>query len=114
MPSDRPRPTDFISEPITPVEATGSAAGMARGEPGLPARFLWRDRPFAVTEVLKVWKESGPCRSGSNERYLRKHWYTVRTDDGSEMTLYFDRQARGKAQAKKRWWLYTITSAGRG
>lgn len=109
MPSSKPERTEtFVSEQITPVEGAACAAGMVRGEPGLPTRFVWRDHQYAVTEVVKAWKESGPCKTGCNERYLRKHWYTVRTDDGSEMTLYFERQPRSKAQAKQRWWLYTI------
>ncbi|MBN1347302.1 MAG: cytoplasmic protein [Phycisphaerae bacterium] len=103
---------EFVSEPITPVVATADAGGMTRGEPGLPGRFRWRHREFAVSEVLKVWKEDGPCRSGGNEKYLRKHWYTIRVDDGSEMTIYFDRQARSASQAKRRWWLYTVNDSG--
>lgn len=92
-----------------PVAGTFDAAGMTRGEPGLPGRFVWRDREYAVAEVLEAWKETGPCRSGSNEQYLRKHWYKIRTDDGTEMTLYFERQARTKRQRKERWWLYTVS-----
>lgn len=99
---------EFVSEPITPVEGTFDTTGMTRAEPGLPGRFVWREREYAVAEVLKAWKETGPCRSGSPEQYLRKHWYKIRTGDGLEMTLYFERQARAKRQNKKRWWLYTV------
>jgi hypothetical protein len=99
---------DFISESIKPVAGTFNLAAMARGEPGLPGRFLWRRKEYAVADVLEVWKEDGPCRSGSSEMYLRKHWYKIRTADGLIMTLYFERQARSKGQQKIRWWLYTI------
>ena len=99
---------EFVSEPIVPVEGTFDAAGMTRGEPGLPGQFTWREREYAVTEVLEAWKETGPCRSGGNEQYLRKHWFKVRTDNGMDMTIYFERQARTKKQGKQRWWLYTI------
>ena len=99
---------EFVSEPITPVAGTFDAAGMTRGEPGLPERFMWREQEYTVADVLETWKETGPCKSGSAEQYLRKHWFKVRTDDGLEMTLYFERQARNKGQSKKRWWLYTI------
>jgi hypothetical protein len=99
---------EFISEPIKPVVGTFDMAGMTRGEPGLPGRFLWRGKEYAVTEVLDVWKEEGPCRSGSTEMYLRKHWYKIMTADGLMMTLYFERQGRSKSQNKTRWWLYTI------
>lgn len=99
---------EFVSEPIHPVVGTAIASGMAKGEPGLPTKFVWRDTEYVLDEVLKSWKQSGPCRSGSNERYLRKHWFTIRTTDGLVMDIYFDRQARSKRQAKTRWWLYTI------
>ena len=101
---------DFVGEPIKPVAGSSSAGAMATGAPGLPARFVWRGDEHEVADVLEVWKESGPCRSGGGERYLRKHWYRVRTRDGAEMTLYFERQARSKAQQKKRWWLYTVSA----
>lgn len=99
---------EFVSEPIIPIPGTFDAAGMTRGEPGLPSRFLWRDQRYEVADVLEAWKESGPCRSGGGEMYLRKHWFKIRTGDGLEMTVYFERQPRTKRQTKKRWWLYTI------
>jgi hypothetical protein len=103
-----PMGEEFVSEPITPVAGTFDAAGMTRAEPGLPERFVWRENEYAVAEILEAWKESGPCRNGSREQYLRKHWYRIRTQNGLEMTLYFERQARSKAQSKARWWVYTI------
>jgi hypothetical protein len=99
---------EFVSEPIMPVAGTFDTTGMTRGEPGVPGRFVWREKEYAVLDVLEAWKESGPCRSGGSERYLRKHWFKVRTNNGLEMTMYFERQARTKQQSKKRWWLYTI------
>ena len=98
----------FISETIKPVTGTFDTAGMTRGEPGLPERFIWRDAEYAVADVLETWKETGPCRSGGPEMYLRKHWYKIRTADGLIMILYFERQARSKSRNKTRWWLYTI------
>jgi len=98
----------FISERIKPVEGSFDATGMACGEPGFPGRFFWRDKEYAVAEVLEKWKESGPCKGGSNEMYLRKHWFKVMTEDGLEMTIYFERQPKSKQQSKKRWWLFTV------
>ena len=60
--------------------------------------------------MLERWKDTGPCTSGSGEKYLRKHWFRVRTTDGREMKLYFERQARGSRQTS-RWWLYTVAAA---
>lgn len=99
---------NFISEIIKPAAGTFDTAAMTRGEPGLTKRFSWRDKEYEVAEVIEVWKETGPCRSGSSELYLRKHWYKIRTTDNTIMTLYFERQARSKSQSKARWWLYTI------
>lgn len=98
----------FISEAIEPVPGTSDTAAMVRGEPGLPGRFTWRDREYEVASVRQVWKESGPCRNGSAEQYLRKHWFRIETTEGQTMTLYFERQARSRRQSKTRWWLYTI------
>lgn len=99
----------FVSEPITPIEGTMDMSGMAHGEPGLPGKFMWREREYTVGEVLERWKETGPCKHGGDEQYVRKHWYRIRTTDGIEMKVYFERQARSAKQRKVRWWLYTIT-----
>jgi len=101
---------EFVSEPIRPVAGTADTRAMTTGAPGLPGRFLWRDREYAVAAVLETWKETSRCKSGSDEQYVRKHWYRVRTEDGAEMKLYFERQARSARQRKARWWLYTVAS----
>lgn len=98
----------FICEPLTPVAGTGDAAAMAAGGPGLPARFVWRGTEYRVVSVVRTWKTTGPCRHGSSEIYLRRHWYTVVTDPPAEMTVYCDRQARDRRHPKARWWLYTV------
>jgi phosphoribosylglycinamide formyltransferase-1 len=100
----------FVSEPITPVAATMDARRMARGEPGLPGRFLWRDQEYEVAEVLEQWRETGPCKSGSDEQYVRKHWYRIRTTSGEEMKLYFERQARSGRERTLRWWLHSLST----
>ncbi|MHC4212549.1 MAG: DUF6504 family protein [Planctomycetota bacterium] len=102
---------EFVSEPIKPVAGTFDTAGMAKGEPGLPGRFVWRDKEYEVADVLKKWQELGPCKSSSSERYLRKHWFNIRCADGTEMTIYFERQARSKREKKIRWWLHTVKGA---
>jgi len=103
----------FIGEPIEPVGGTMSARRMSRGEPGLPRRFRWRDADYEVAEVLEQWKDTGPCRHGSGEQYVRKHWYRVRTTDGAEMALYFERQPRSSRERARRWWLHTVVRGGR-
>jgi len=101
----------FVSEQITPIEGSMDTRRMARGEPGLPARFRWRDEEFEVAAVLDTWKETSDCHHGSAEQYVRKHWYRVRTGSGDEMRLYFERQARSARQRRARWWLYTFSPA---
>ena len=78
---------------------------MAMGEPGLPREFFWRGRTLRILEVRRRWKETGPCRHGSGERYVRKHWYEVVTDADGVMKIYFERQPRGGPKSA-RWWLY--------
>ncbi len=104
---------EFVSEPIKPVEGTFDIIAMTRGEPGLPGRFIWRDKEYEVADVLQTWKELGPCKSGGPEKYLRKHWFRIKTKKGLEMTIYFERQPRSKRQNKMRWWLYTINGKGK-
>ena len=101
----------FIGEAIEPAAETLDNRRMARGEPGLPKRFRWRGEEHEVAEVLESWRQTGPCTSGSDEQYVRKHWYRIRTTAGAEMTLYFDRQARSARERKTRWWLHSASMA---
>ena len=105
------QPADgFVSEPIQPVVGTIDAAALATGGPGLPSEFVWRGKPLAIVAVRRSWRETGPCRNGSGEAYVRKHWFEVETAEGDRATLYFERQGRSPG-TKKRWWLYTIGAA---
>ena len=100
---------EFVSEPITPVPGTADPRPMARGEAGLPSRFVWRGREYRVARILQAWKTSSrEGGSATGELYLRKHWYKVATATGEVMTLYCDRQARSAKRPKARWWLYTM------
>ena len=97
----------FISEVIKPVIATCDTARMAAGEPGLPEEFVWRGQTVKIVAVLRAWRETGKCRHGSPERYVRKHWFEVETNSLGPMKIYFDRQPRGGRKAG-RWWLFSI------
>jgi hypothetical protein len=108
--------TSFISEPITPVDASFDPAGMARGEPGLPAKFRWRKKEYSVVAVLEQWKGHGDCRNGSGERYVRRHNFRVRTTQGLDFHLYFQRSVGRGRMGKSRWWVHSIegcTPSGR-
>jgi Domain of unknown function (DUF6504) len=93
----------FVSETITPDAGTFGVAAMARGEPGLPAGFVWRGGHYAIAELLSSWKSNGT--TGEALQYLRRHWYKVRADSGQIMTIYCLRQAKDK---HKRWCLYSV------
>jgi hypothetical protein len=100
----------FISEPIEPDRDTFDTDRAARGEPGLPRKFTWRGEEYRIVEVLTTWKTTGPCSSGSPEKYVRKHWHRVRTENGDTMTLYCSRQpSRRAGKIKGGWVLYSIT-----
>jgi len=100
----------FVSESIQPVTATHDTARMATGEPGLPQEFVWRGRTIKVATVLRTWRETGPCRHGSGERYVRKHWYEVATGPRETMKIYFERQPRGPRRGE-RWWLFSVSDS---
>ncbi len=97
----------FVSEAIEPLVATCDTTRMSLGEPGLPRQFIWRGRIVEITAVLRSWHDTGPCRHGSDEMYVRKHWYEVATHDGTTMKIYFERQAR-RGRKGSRWWLFSI------
>jgi hypothetical protein len=103
-------PPDFICEPIVPDPGTADMSSMARGEPGLPRSFNWRDKHYAVARVVSNWKTSTRDRG---DLYLRKHWFEIETTDGARMTLYCDRQTKNRNKPKSRWWLYTFIPSGR-
>jgi hypothetical protein len=92
------------------VRGTADAAAMSRGEPGLPGRFVWRKTECRVLGVIRQWKTSGPCRNGSDEVYLRRHWYQVLVEPRAVMTLYCDRQAKDRRRPKRRWWVYSVSA----
>jgi hypothetical protein len=102
-----PMTEQFIGEAIQPVSETIDADRMTRGEPGLPRQFRWRSETVCIVQVLGTWKETGPCRNGSGEQYVRKHWFDLLKDSGVKMKIYFERQARS-TKKKERWWLFSI------
>lgn len=95
----------FISESIKPVVAKADTRAMATGGPGLPSEFVWRDKVIVITNVLRTWNETGPCKHGSSEHYVRKHWFEVETNTDQKLQIYFERQGRSRDRTK-RWWLF--------
>ena len=116
---------EFVSEPLTPDQGAGLASASPPGEPAVPGRFTWRGDCWLLRGVLRKWTTSGPCRNGSAEKYLRRHYYQVhvtgqdgryvsaspgRSDRPRELvlTIYFERQPRRGQSPKARWYVYTI------
>lgn len=110
------RPTSnqerFIGEDIVPEALTFSAPAMASGGPGLPRSFAWRGETYPVLRILEEWKETGPCRHGSGELYVRKHWFRFQTTGDLELRVYFERQPR-PSSSKRRWRLFSLTAPSR-
>ena len=100
-------PEHFVSEAIQPVVETIDTTHMAPGAPGLPQQFRWKRQTINIVNVLKAWHAIGPCRNGSGETYVRKHWFEVETASGPRMKIYFERQARS-GRSKSRWWLFSV------
>ena len=89
-----------MSSPLEPIEAipgTFDVRAMARGEPGVPRRFRWRDREYVVTEVVATARETEPY-----EGYVRRHVTHVRTEGGNEFRIVGD---RGGRRGAPRWWV---------
>lgn len=101
----------LVSASLRPVVGTIESGRMSLGEPGLPREFRWGARTVRVTNLIRSWRETGPCHHGSGERYARKHWFEVLTESGETMKIYFERQARS-GQINSRWRLYTIAGSG--
>ena len=104
----------FVSEPIKPITEVVAARSFEIGAPLLPAQFIWRGRILCAREILEQWKETSPCKHGSGELYVRKHWFRLRTEEGEELKIYFERQPRASRSSAKnspRWWLFSLRAA---
>lgn len=100
----------FIGAAIQPDTESMDAARLGSGEPAVPRSFKWGRKTVEVVRLLRSWRETGPCRHGSGEQYVRRHWFEIETDAGQTMKIYFDRQPRARQQ-RLRWWLFSVSSA---
>ena len=103
----------FVGEALQPVKGTFDAGRMAAGGPGLPEAFMWRGACVRIARVLNAWRETAPCRHGSDERYVSKHWFDVQTENAETMRLYFERRVR-KHALSARWWLFSVETGSHG
>ena len=99
----------FVGEEIRPLKEEFDYSASEPGEPALPRKFQWREETIEILHILKRWKSTSACRHGSTDRYVRKHWYQIRTTDNRVLTIYFDRQFMIPRGQKRRWWLFSLT-----
>lgn len=92
----------LISEAILPEADSFDTAPLGRGEPSLPAAFVWRGEPLPVKCVLRTWRSTKDDRG---ETYLKRHWFEFVTSGNRRASVYFERHPR---RHEARWWLYTI------
>jgi len=106
-PADAPRPAArAVFEEVTPEGGDFDASAMARGEPGVPMRFRWRETTFHVAEVLATRREVSRADASAGA-YVRRHVVTIVTTTGERMDLSGARGPRG-GRADARWLLRTI------
>lgn len=97
---EEPVPPRLIAERIHVEEfADGS---LSSGEPLAPVRFRWRDRLVDVAEVVDTWRK---VTSGG---YVRRHYFHLRSADGTRYIVYCERQSRNHLHPTQRWFLYTM------
>lgn len=101
----------LVSEPIHPVPGTVADHPYRVGDPVLPGRFRWGEEEFEVAAVLESWKELSPGSAAMPDRYVRKHWFRIRTADGREMRLYVERRGRVRGRPKPGWRLFAIVES---
>jgi hypothetical protein len=101
-PAPRPR---TVLEPIEPEPGSFDARAMARGEPGVPRRFIWRGTTYEVAEVLGAERETENYSGGARDSYARRHSFRVRTTSGEVLVLA---ASRGTAGGAPRWILRQI------
>lgn len=108
-PPDAPHPVArAVFEEVTPEGGGFDANAMARGEPGVPTRFRWRDRVYEVAEVLGTRREVSRADAGAGA-YVRRHVVTLLTTTGERMELSGARGPRG-GRASACWMLRTIVA----
>lgn len=103
----------FLSEPLKPDGPGFDTAAMSAGAPGIPSAFRWKKERLVVQKVLRHWKDTAPCRNGSGERYVNKHWFECTFESGATGTLYFERRVRRGASPTQRWFLYKLEPCSR-
>jgi len=96
----------MVSEPIVPEAGGFDPAAMAMGVPGLPGAFVWRGARYGIAACDETWRSLRP-EVGGGELYVRRHYFTLRMEDGSRWVVYCLRQPSTAGGGRQRWYLYT-------
>ncbi len=110
-------PSGFIDEQI---EVTFTQSPVLEKKPTCPAAFLWRDRRYAVVEMLGEWfdysrrgrmaRNMAPAHAATAS--LRGSWgvgrffFRVRVDTDQIFDIYYDRAPKDAGDRKGRWVLF--------
>ncbi len=92
----------FGYQPLEIPAAAFDPMTMGTGEPGPPRRVIWAGAKRAVASVESLGKTTGRDRGGSSERYVDRHRYRLRLDNGTQLDVYFERRPGGRRAS--RWW----------
>jgi len=103
MPSPTPHQPRSIVEPIEVLEGSFDPRVMARGQPGVPRRFRWRDRTFEIGRLMDESREVGPMAGGGGEMYVRRHVTRAQTTCGAIVEL-----SASRSRGATRWILRSI------
>ena len=102
--------SSFSGRVLKPVG--GEFRPASGGAPAVPARFsVQGGGHLGVVSVVEEWRDYADCHHGGTERYLRRHWYKVVSEDQRVARIYFDRQPRRGRPATERWCLYAWESS---
>jgi hypothetical protein len=104
----------FISEPITPESGGFRTDLMSQELASLPSAFTWRGRRYEIEDCISHVKQSAhEGHTADGNQYLRRQTFEVVLNTGQRAKIYFERQAKpgvSRKAAKRRWFLYSITS----
>jgi hypothetical protein len=97
------RTARFVGQALLPAATYLPSSALSRGEPPLPASFVWKTAELPVNERLTMWRST---KTDRGDDYLAKLWYEFKTSGDRVAVVYFDRKAR---PGRARWWLYSIS-----
>ena len=105
--SGRAVPALFISEPIKVDTDSMSTETLAKGAPACPQKFWWHEKEYRVEKLLDSWRKITPEGGRKDaEKYVRSHYFKIKTTRNEIMTIYCDRKITRKR--KTGWGLFTI------